>query len=73
TVDDLNLQIRAKQDYFPVFGRGLARLLGEKPNNISISRLYIKNSEGDEVPEIKLTVLDERNYKLDVGDLVLKG
>ncbi|EMZ3689321.1 polysaccharide biosynthesis tyrosine autokinase, partial [Escherichia coli] len=70
---DLNLQIRAKQDYFPVFGRGLARLLGEKPNNISISRLYIKNSEGDEVPEIKLTVLDERNYKLDVGDLVLKG
>ncbi|EIY5157696.1 MULTISPECIES: polysaccharide biosynthesis tyrosine autokinase [Klebsiella] len=73
TVDDLNLQIRAKQDYFPVFGRGLARLLGEKPNNISISRLYIKNSEGDEVPEIKLTVLDERTYKLDVGDLVLKG
>lgn len=73
TVDDLNLQIRAKQDYFPVFGRGLARLLGEKPNNISISRLYIKNSEGDEVPEIKLTVLDEHNYKLDVGDLVLKG
>lgn len=73
TVDDLNLQIRAKQDYFPVFGRGLARLLGEKTNNISISRLYIKNSEGDEVPEIKLTVLDERNYKLDVGDLVLKG
>ena len=73
TVDDLNLQIRAKQDYFPAFGRGLARLLGEKPNNISISRLYIKNSEGDEVPEIKLTVLDERNYKLDVGDLVLKG
>lgn len=73
TVDDLNLQIRAKQDYFPVFGRGLARLLGEKPNNISISRLYIKNIEGDEVPEIKLTVLDERNYKLDVGDLVLKG
>lgn len=73
TVDDLNLQIRAKQDYFPVFGRGLARLLGEKPNNIFISRLYIKNSEGDEVPEIKLTVLDERNYKLDVGDLVLKG
>lgn len=73
TVDDLNLQIRAKQDYFPVFGRGLARLLGEKPNNISISRLYMKNIEGDEVPEIKLTVLDERNYKLDVGDLVLKG
>ncbi|HBT3198757.1 TPA: tyrosine-protein kinase, partial [Klebsiella pneumoniae] len=29
TVDDLNLQARIKQDYFPVFGRGWARLTGE--------------------------------------------
>ncbi|HBR3335081.1 TPA: tyrosine-protein kinase, partial [Klebsiella pneumoniae] len=26
TVDDLNLQTRVKQDYFPIFGRGWARL-----------------------------------------------
>ncbi|MCV5390314.1 Wzz/FepE/Etk N-terminal domain-containing protein, partial [Escherichia coli] len=31
TVDDLNLQTRVKQDYFPIFGRGWARLTGEKP------------------------------------------
>ncbi|WP_404679931.1 Wzz/FepE/Etk N-terminal domain-containing protein, partial [Raoultella ornithinolytica] len=41
TVDDLNLQARVKQKYFPLFGRGFARLAGDKPGNISVSRLYI--------------------------------
>lgn len=41
TVDDLNLQAKIEEDYFPVFGRGLARLLGNKPNNLNISRLYL--------------------------------
>ena len=27
TVDDLNLQTRVKENYFPIFGRGWARLL----------------------------------------------
>ena len=29
TIDDLNLQIQIEQKYFPVIGRGLARLMGE--------------------------------------------
>ncbi|HGV3510218.1 TPA: Wzz/FepE/Etk N-terminal domain-containing protein, partial [Klebsiella michiganensis] len=41
TVTDLNLQAKATQDYFPVFGRGWARLIGEKPGTISITRLYL--------------------------------
>jgi tyrosine-protein kinase Etk/Wzc len=31
TVNDLNLQARVSQDYFPVLGKGWARLFGKKP------------------------------------------
>ena len=34
TVDDLTLQARVKQDYFPFIGRGLARLLGKKNGSV---------------------------------------
>ncbi|PLO62146.1 tyrosine-protein kinase, partial [Klebsiella michiganensis] len=47
TVSDLNLQARVIQDYFPIFGRGLARLLGEKKGKVSISRLYIPKHDDD--------------------------
>ena len=30
TVDDLNLQAKVEQNYFPIFGQGWARLSGEK-------------------------------------------
>ncbi|MFR6751495.1 polysaccharide biosynthesis tyrosine autokinase [Klebsiella pasteurii] len=68
TVDDLNLQIRVKQEYFPIFGRGMARLMGDKPGTLSVSRLYIPESNGEDVPEIQLIVIDNNNFKLDVGD-----
>ncbi|WP_446925434.1 Wzz/FepE/Etk N-terminal domain-containing protein, partial [Klebsiella pneumoniae] len=35
TVDDLNLQASIQQKYFPIFGKGLDRLLGEKPQHIT--------------------------------------
>lgn len=31
TVDDLNLQARVEQNFFPIVGRGLSRIIGEKP------------------------------------------
>lgn len=68
TVDDLNLQIRVKQEYFPIFGRGIARLMGDKPGTLSVSRLYIPESNGEDVPEIQLIVIDNNNFKLDIGD-----
>lgn len=68
TVDDLNLQIRVKQEYFPIFGRGMARLMGDKPGTLSVSRLYIPESNGEDVPEIQLIVIDNNNFKLDIGD-----
>ncbi|HGY8177314.1 TPA: Wzz/FepE/Etk N-terminal domain-containing protein, partial [Escherichia coli] len=45
TVDDLNLQARVKEKYFPLLGRGFARLMGNKEGNISISRLYINGDD----------------------------
>ncbi|HBQ2387952.1 TPA: tyrosine-protein kinase, partial [Klebsiella pneumoniae] len=43
TVDDLNLQTRVEKSYFPVFGKGWARLLGEKNETVSISQFFLAN------------------------------
>lgn len=72
TVADLNLQAQVKQDYFPLFGRGWSRLMGEKPGAINVTRLYIPNN-GDETPELKVTVVDDVNYKVIYGDFELNG
>lgn len=72
TVDDLNLQAEVKQKYFPIFGAGWARLMGEKPGDISVTRLYLKPYQ-DEVPEITLTVNDSKNYTISSNDLNLNG
>ncbi|EFC8716879.1 tyrosine-protein kinase, partial [Escherichia coli] len=41
TVDDLNLQADIEQEYFPIFGKGWARLMGNKPGKIVISHIYL--------------------------------
>ncbi|HBU7012266.1 TPA: polysaccharide biosynthesis tyrosine autokinase [Escherichia coli] len=72
TVDDLNLQARMKEKYFPLLGRGFARLMGNKEGNISISRLYI-NGDDTEEPKVILTVKDKNNYSIQMGDTVFSG
>ncbi|EJK9164996.1 TPA: polysaccharide biosynthesis tyrosine autokinase [Escherichia coli] len=72
TVDDLNLQARVKEKYFPLLGRGFARLMGNKEGNISISRLYI-NGDDTEEPKVILTVKDKNNYSIQMGDTVFSG
>ncbi|QRS17828.1 polysaccharide biosynthesis tyrosine autokinase [Klebsiella oxytoca] len=72
TVTDLNLQAKAEQDYFPVFGRGWSRLIGDKPGKLTISRLYVPTIAGD-VPELKLLVLDSMHYALIYNDIEIKG
>lgn len=63
TVDDLNLQAQVEQKYFPLIGRGMARVMGDKPGNISISRLYLASSEDDDdVQKVIVTVQDKKNY-----------
>lgn len=72
TVDDLSLQAVIQQNYFPIFGRGWSRLLGDKPGNIVISRLYLP-TDGNDVPEIKLTVKDSTHYTISGDGFSLTG
>ncbi|WLP22260.1 polysaccharide biosynthesis tyrosine autokinase [Raoultella ornithinolytica] len=72
TVDDLNLQARVKQKYFPILGRGFARLAGDKPGNISVSRLYIPGN-GEDEPKILLTVKDKNNFSVHSDDFTITG
>ncbi|WP_325081782.1 polysaccharide biosynthesis tyrosine autokinase [Klebsiella aerogenes] len=72
TVSDLNLQARVIQDYFPIFGRGLARLIGEKEGKVLISRLYIPRIN-DDIPELKLTIKDKKNYTVFYNDHQIDG
>lgn len=67
TVDDLNLQAVIKQDYFPIFGRGIARLRGDKPGSLTVSRFYITGSY-DDIPKIKITAQDNNNYTVEYND-----
>jgi tyrosine-protein kinase Etk/Wzc len=73
TVSDLNLQAEIEQKYFPVFGRGWARLTGSKAGNLSISRIYLPKSSDNKTPEIELKVLDNNNYIVYGDDFELKG
>ncbi|MGG5214509.1 MULTISPECIES: polysaccharide biosynthesis tyrosine autokinase [Rahnella] len=72
TVDDLNLQAVITQNYFPVFGRGWARMTGEIPGKLSISRLYIPKTSND-VPNITLTVIDRHRFQVEGDNFKLDG
>lgn len=80
TVEDLNLQAVIEQKYFPLFGRGWARLTGQKPGKLEINHLYISD-DGEDTPKIILTVLDKTHYRIsgdgfdvegEVGELLTK-
>ena len=68
TVNDLSLDIIAQQKYFPVFGKGFARLMGEESGKIAVSRLEVPKSWEDET--ISLVIIDEQNYAIEAGDAV---
>lgn len=72
TVDDLNLQALVKQKYFPVFGRGWARMTGEVPGKLSIGRLYLPATGGD-IPQITIKVIDNNNYLVEGDGFEIKG
>ncbi|MBS0910043.1 polysaccharide biosynthesis tyrosine autokinase [Tatumella sp. JGM118] len=72
TVDDLNLQAQVEQKYFPVFGRGWARLTGHQPGSVSVGRIYV-DSQGGKVPTLMLTAEENGNYRLTGGGYNLQG
>ena len=75
TVDDLNLQVRVEQKYFPVIGRGIARLMREKKGSIDVSRLYLPGSDEDSsnAPKVIVTVKDKNHYIVEGEDFVVNG
>ncbi|WBA13931.1 polysaccharide biosynthesis tyrosine autokinase [Salinivibrio proteolyticus] len=72
TVDKFNLTTVASPDYFPLVGKGLARLTGDQ-NQIAISRFEIPQDYQQQ--PFHLTVDAPRQYSLYNSDdeLVLKG
>lgn len=74
TVDDLNLQISVTPKYFPLFGRGWARLTKQKPGKLVVSRLYLPgNEDGVSSPKVNLTVLDKDRYRIKGDDFEMDG
>jgi tyrosine-protein kinase Etk/Wzc len=72
TVQDLNLDTVVNQKYFPMFGRGWARLTGEAPGQIAVSRVTIPESMIDK--PLELTVIDQNNYSVEFdGTVIIKG
>lgn len=72
TVDDLNLQANVEQNYFPVFGRGWARLTGEVEGKLTIDRLYVGKQDG-KTPELTLTANGNNRYTVSGGNYQLEG
>ncbi|MEH2919961.1 tyrosine-protein kinase Wzc [Samsonia erythrinae] len=68
TVNDLALDISVQQKYFPVFGKGFARLSEEEPGKIAVSRLEVPPSWQDET--IELRIIDSQNYSIEAADAV---
>ncbi len=68
TITDLMLDIHVEEKYFPIVGKGIARLTGVEPSKIAVSRLDVPESWQDEL--LTLTVIDRENYIVTGGDAV---
>lgn len=73
TVDDLNLQARVQREFFPIIGRGFARLLSEKPGMLHVGHLYLEGADADNIPNIEVTVIDNNNFIIEKDGESIKG
>ncbi|ETS33229.1 tyrosine-protein kinase [Photorhabdus temperata] len=71
TVKDLNLDIQVTADYFPVIGKGIARLRGMPKPDIVIKNFTVSSERIGKV--IKIYVDDSENYQLEFDDQVFHG
>ena len=72
TVNDLNLRIKVQEKYFPVFGQGWARLTGEKPSTLDVSRLVIPLGR-ESAKRLLLTVGENGHYQVEMDDFSAEG
>lgn len=71
TIDDLNLRNVVEQDYFPVFGRGFARLTGEQPGKIALSWFAVPKEMAQQV--FTLTVEEKGHFTVEGDDFTVNG
>lgn len=73
TVEDLGLDTKVSQHYFPIFGKGWARLTSAQPGQIAVSRFTVPKAL--ENTQFQLQVKDGNNYTLlnGDGDVVFEG
>ncbi|MGF1740548.1 polysaccharide biosynthesis tyrosine autokinase [Vibrio profundum] len=72
TVDSLNLTVSAEPKYFPLFGKGLARLQGKQEPKVTISQMKLPL----ELIGKKLNLIYQGNQQFSLlfkGDELLKG
>lgn len=72
TVTDLNLQAKIEQNYFPIFGKGFSRLMGEKSGKMTITRFYLSQQNG-ESQKIKVTILDDNHFHVEGDNIDING
>ncbi|MCA7011622.1 tyrosine-protein kinase Wzc [Dickeya dadantii] len=65
TVQDLGLDTEVEQQYFPLVGKGIARLKDEEPARIAVSRLSVPDSWLDE--KMTVTIQDGGKYRFTAG------
>ncbi|MFP1725510.1 tyrosine-protein kinase Wzc [Lonsdalea quercina] len=66
TVQDLSLDTEVEQKYFPGIGKGVARIINQKPGNIAISRLQVPGILMNKM--LTLEVLEGGRYRLTDSD-----
>ncbi|MEQ9916348.1 tyrosine-protein kinase Wzc [Pectobacterium aroidearum] len=71
TIRDLSLDTVVEPKYFPVIGRGLARILKKEPGKIALSRLNVPANLLDEKFELK--VLAKDSYEIQADGISFSG
>lgn len=69
TVEDMNLETVVKQNYFPLFGRGYHRLMGNKPAVLDVARLLLPHDWKKQSVTVKVN--NEMSYSVIVNDATL--
>lgn len=73
TVEDLGLRTVVDEQFFPVFGKGFARLAKQEPNQIAVSKFDVPEDWVDD-PSVLLTVEGNNSFTITKdGDLLAKG
>lgn len=73
TVEDLNLRTIVEQEYFPIFGKGFARLTKQVPGKIAVSKFELPEAWAED-PSVTLVVGDGKNFSITRdGEEIAKG